>query len=219
MGYGMCIAAMNMFFYQSIARIPLGAAVAIEFVGPLGVAALGSRKPIHFLWVGLAAFGILLLSPLTGVELDELGILFALMAGLGWGMFIPLSRKVSNRVPENDGLAIGMSVAAISMLPFAIPVIPLATGDPLILLALVSLALLSTTIPFTLEFEALKKITARNYGILVSAEPAVAALLGAILLGERIGVPGIVAVACVVIAAIGITLGDSREAADLHNSG
>lgn len=211
--FGLCIAGMFFFFYQSIARIPLGAAVAFEFVGPLSVAALGSRRVSHFAWVALAALGIVLLSPLSGVNLDLLGILFALLAGTGWAFFIILARRIGNRVPGNDGLVIGMVIAAVTMIPLAVPVVPDLVSAPLILLTGIGVALLSTTIPLTLEFEALKRISARSYGVLVSAEPAVAALVGALLLGERIGVQGMIAVACVVIAAIGITVSDGRNPA------
>ena len=209
--YGLCITAMNLFFYQSIARIPLGAAVAIEFIGPLGVAALSSRRIGQFAWVALAALGIVLLSPLTGQNLDPLGVLYALLAGTGWALFIVLTGRVTKRIPGNDGLVVGMAVAALTMIPFAIPIIDELVLDPLILLAAIGVALLSTTIPFTLEFEALKRVSARTYGILVSLEPAVAALVGAWLLEERIGTQGIIAVACVVVAAVGITLSDKHN--------
>ncbi|MCP4767695.1 MAG: EamA family transporter [Gammaproteobacteria bacterium] len=216
LAYGLCIAAMNFFFYKAISLIPLGATVAIEFVGPLGVAALTSHKPVHFACVGLATLGIVLLSPLAGVGLDALGIIFALMAGAGWASFILLSRRVAKRVPGNDGLAIGMSVAAISMIPFAIPVVSDLVANPVLLLAGLGVALLSTTLPFTLEFEALKRLTTRAYGVIVGVEPVVATLIGALVLGERIGIQGMVAVACVVVAAIGITVTDAREQRKQH---
>lgn len=209
--FGLCVSAMNLFFYQSIARIPLGAAVAFEFIGPLGVAAFASRRPSHFAWVALAALGITLLSPLFGMDFDPLGIAFALLAGTGWAMFIILATRVAKQVEGNDGLAIGMMIAAITMLPFAAPVAAIVLLDPLVLLAAIGVALLSTTIPFTLEFEALKRVSARTYGILVSLEPAVAAIVGTWLLGERIGIQGIMAIACVVIAAIGITVTDTEN--------
>ena len=206
--FGLCIAAMNFFFYQAIARIPLGAAVALEFIGPLGVAVLASRRLIHFAWVSLAALGILLLSPFTGAELDSLGITFAFVAGAAWALFIILARRVGGRVSGNDGLAIGMIVAGISMIPFAMPVASHVISDPIILLGALGVALLSTTFPFTLEFEALKRISTRTYGVMVSVEPAVAAVVGTILLGERIGVQGMIAITCVVVAAIGIAVAD-----------
>lgn len=198
---------------QAIARIPLGAAVALEFIGPLSVAVYNSRKLSHLGWIALAAIGIALLSPLTGVDLDSLGIMFALLAGTAWATFIILATKIGKKVPGNDGLAIGMSIAALTMIPFIAPVTEILVSDLSVLMLGIAVALLSTTIPFTLEFQALKKLPARSYGILVSLEPAVAASIGALFLGERIGVQGVLAVACVVIAAIGITITDGRDKA------
>lgn len=209
--FGLCIAAMNLCFYLSIARIPLGAAVAIEFVGPLGVAAIKSKRPGHFAWVLLAGLGIVLLSPISGIQLDALGIIYALLAGAGWALFIVLAERVNRRTAGNDGLVIAMIVAAIAMMPFAVRVTSELFSDLNILLVVLVVALLSTTIPFSLEFEALKRLPARNYGILVSVEPAAAALIGVVLLGERIGLQGFVAVSCVVIAAIGISVSDKRS--------
>ncbi len=151
--FGLCIAAMNLFFYLAIARIPLGAAVAIEFVGPLGIAALKSKRKIHFAWVSLAALGIILLSPLSGVYLDSMGILYALLAGAGWALFIVLAERVGKHTSTNDGLMIGMIVAAIAMTPYAIPVTSDLFSDSMVLLAALGVALLSTTIPFSFEFE------------------------------------------------------------------
>jgi inner membrane transporter RhtA len=213
LAFGSCIAMMNLFFYKSIALIPLGTAVAFEFVGPLGVAALTSRRKSHFVWVALAAVGIILLSPLAGANLNTLGVAFALMAGCGWALFIILATRVGKQVPGNDGLLIGMAVAAIIMLPFAAPVSIILLSDPLILLACFGIALISTTLPFTLEFAALKRMPARNYGVLVSVEPAAAAVVGMVLLGESLGGQAMIAVACVVIAAIGINVcGDNEPA-------
>ncbi len=212
--FGLSIAAMNLFFYSAIERIPLGAAVAIEFAGPLGVAAFKSKQLIHFVWVTLAAFGIFLLSPvspLSGLELDSLGIFYALLSGVGWALFIVLAERVGDHTTTNDGLVIGMLIAASVMLPLAIPVTTTLLFEPMILLAALGIALLSTTIPISFEFEALKRMSARSYGILVSVEPAVAALIGAILLKERIGWQGIMAVTCVVVAAIGISITDRQK--------
>ena len=206
--FGFCVAAMNFFFYKAIARIPLGTAVAIEFIGPLGVAALTSRRLSHIVWVTLAAVGIVLLTPLSGGQLDNYGIIFALLAGTGWAFFIILAGRLGNRVSGNDGLVIGMIIAALTMIPFATPVINVLFSDPLVLLASLGVALLSTTIPFILEFEALKRVSARTYGILVSVEPAVAAMVGAVLLEELLEFQSILAIGCIVIAAIGITATD-----------
>ena len=216
--FGLSMAAMNLFFYQSIDRIPLGAAVAIEFAGPFSVAALASRRMSDFTWVALAALGIVLLSPLSGVDLDTLGVIFALLAGAMWAIFIILSSRVGKRIPGHDGLAIGMAIAAMAMIPFAAPVVTELVSSPLVLLSGLGVAVLSTTIPFSFEFEALKRLSTRTYGVLVSLEPAVAVVVGALLLGERIGFQGTIAVACVVIAAIGITVSDGRSPPSVSSS-
>ena len=212
-GFGLCIVGMNLFFYKALDRIPLGAAVAIEFIGPLGVAALNSKRFSHLIWVGLAAVGIFLLSPLSGVDLNTAGIIYALLAGCGWALFIILAGRIGDQADGNDGLVIGMLIAAIFMVPMAVPVMNKLVANPIVLLASVGVAVLSTAIPFTFEFEALKRMPARAYGILVSMEPAVAALVGAVLLGDRIGLQGIIAVCCFVVAAIGITATDNKTAA------
>lgn len=206
--FGLCIATMNLCFYQSIARIPLGTAVAIEFIGPLALAAFTSKRLVHFAWIGLASLGVLLLSPLSGVNLDLLGIVFALMAGTAWAVFIVLAGRIGKRIPGNEGLAIGMCVAAILMIPLAIPVSAELVMNPLVLLAGFSVALLSTTVPFTLEFEALKRLSSRSYGILISLEPGIATVVGVILLGEHIGLQAMAALVCIMIAAIGISVTD-----------
>lgn len=208
--FGICCAGMNLCFYLAIERIPLGAAVAFEFIGPLSVAAFNSKRFAQLCWVGLAAVGIALLSPFSGVALDPVGIGYALLAGVGWAFFILLAKQVSNNVPGNDGLAIGMSVAAVLMTPLAIPALP-ALVDPAIAAMALGVALLSTTIPFTFEFQALKRMPPRTYGVLVSLEPGVATLVGALMLGERLGVQGTIAVICVVIAAVGMTRSSAAE--------
>jgi len=186
-------------------------AVAFEFIGPLSVAAFNSRRISQFFWIAVAATGIILLSPISGAELDSLGVFFALLAGTGWATFIVLAGRVGEKVPGNDGLAIGMMVSAVIMLPFAIPVAGTLFSQPWILASALAVALLSTTLPFILEFEALRQLSKRAYGVLVSLEPAVAAVVGAVILSENIGARGVLAVSCVVAAAIGITLAEHRS--------
>ena len=209
--FGICMATMNFFFYMAIDRIPLGTAVAIEFIGPLGVAVYNSRRISHFAWITLAAIGIILLSPMSGIDLDSFGILFALLAGVGWALFIIFAAKLGERMTGNDGLTIGMFIAAIIMIPFATPIIPDLISNPNIILMSFGVALLSTTIPLTLEYRVLKRIQKRTYGVLVSIEPAVATLAGVVLLGEFLGLQGIIAITCIVVAAIGISLSDARN--------
>ena len=133
------------------------------------------------------------------------------MAGAAWALFIVLAGRVGKHLPGNDGLIVAMMIAALIIMPFFIPTTNVLVSDPKILAAGLSVALLSTTIPFLLEFKALKILSVRAYGVLVSLEPAVAALVGAILLSERIGWQGIIAISCVVCAAMGITLAEKRK--------
>ena len=127
-------------------------------------------------------------------------------AAIGWASFILLAGRVGKRISGNDGLAIAMLIAAITMLPFFLPIVPQLFSDPLLLLIGIGVAFLSTSLPFTLEFHALKRLPPRTYGILISLEPAFATLIGVILLGDAIGMQGMVAIGCIVVAAIGIAL-------------
>lgn len=204
--FGLVIATMIFFFYQAIARIPLGTAVTVEFVGPLGLAAITSRRLLDLVWVLLAALGIGLFSPMGGEPLDPLGLLFALLAGACWAGFVLVSPRVGRHVPGGQGLALAMAVAAIVLLPFAVPIGGEVLARPVVLSGAVLVALLSSTIPWRLEYESLKRLSPSAYGVLVSLEPAVATLVGAVLLRERIGARSMLAVMCVTIAAIGTTV-------------
>ena len=211
--YGAILGVMNLSFYGAIARIPLGIAVAIEFVGPLGLAAATSRRRLDFAWIGLAVLGIALLTPDIGTALDPLGVALAAAAGLCWAAFTLMNQRVGRALPGLSGLAIGTAIAAFVVLPVALATGGLAGLDPGLLAGAVAVAVFSTALPLTLEFEALRRMTARTYGILVTMEPAAAAIAGAILLGQAIGLGGIAAVACVTVAALGVTISDRREAA------
>jgi inner membrane transporter RhtA len=206
--FGVVLGLMNLSFYGAISRIPLGIAVAIEFVGPLGVAIATSRRPLDFAWIALAALGILLLTPNLGSTLDPLGVALALSAGACWAGFILLTRHVGKTLPGNSGLAIGMTVGALVTLPVMLGTGGLPAFEPWVLAASLAVALLSTALPLSLEFEALKRMPARTYGILVTLEPVVATGVGAVLLGQAIGIQGFVAVVCVTAAALGVTISD-----------
>jgi len=200
--FGLVIAVMNTAFYAALARLPLGIAVTLEFVGPLGVALAGSRRQRDLLWGGLAAVGIVLLAPLpTGqAALDPRGVALALLAGGGWAGYILLNVRVGRAFPGNAGLALAMAVAAFAVLPLGVGTGGAIRGQPHLLLAGVGVALLSTAIPFSLEHAALKRLPARVFGVLMSVEPAVGALIGVVMLGEAIGVRGLLAIVCVTIA-------------------
>jgi inner membrane transporter RhtA len=208
--FGLAIVCMNAFFYAAIARIPLGMAVTLEFVGPLGVSLASSRRLLDICWVALAACGILLLAPIGGVVIDPLGALLALLAGACWAAYILLNVRVGRSFPGGIGLALGMSVGALAFLPFGLPSVLAAWRNPTVWLVGIGIALFSTVLPFSFEVEALRRLPARVFGILMSLEPGVAALVGWLLLGENIGWRGLVAMVLIVLASGGVSLGDRR---------
>jgi inner membrane transporter RhtA len=203
---GIVIAMMNLLFYESLVRLPLGVAVTIEFLGPLAVALLGSRKLRDLVWIVLAFGGVLLLAPIGDLSgLDPIGILFACGAAAGWAAYILLTSRTSKLFTGTTGLALAMSAAALVMLPLGvISAGPALLSIPLLLKGVV-VAMLSTTIPFSLEFLALKRIPPRTFGILMAAEPAIAALAGLLLLSEQPPLRALVALVLVSAATIGVT--------------
>jgi inner membrane transporter RhtA len=213
--FGLVLAAMNFCFYSSIERIPLGIAVTFEFVGPLGVAVFGSRRPLDLLWVVLAAAGILLLSDLgAGGGLDRLGVALALFAGVLWAAYILLSARMGRAFPGGAGLAIAMVVATVPLAPVGI-----ADGGsellvPELLLAGVAVGLLGSAIPYALELEALRTMPVGVFGVLMSLEPAVAALAGFVVLDEGLVTRELVAIALVVAASAGAARGAPVAARD-----
>jgi inner membrane transporter RhtA len=205
--FGCVIGAMNMCFYGAIARIPLGIAVAIEFVGPLGVAAFTSRRPTEFVWIGLAGVGLVLLTPGIGTALDPIGVGFALAAGAGWASFVLISPRVGRAVGR-AGLALAMPVACLFILPFELAAGGLDRLDLGLLAGGLAVAILSTALPLSLEFEALRRMSARAYSVTVTLEPVVAALVGAIALGQTLPPVALLAIGCVTGAALGVTLAE-----------
>jgi inner membrane transporter RhtA len=204
--FGLALAAMNLAFYSALARIPLGVAVTLEFSGPLAVAVLGSRRLLDGLWVALAAGGIILLAPIGafgGLDLDPVGVGLALLAGLLWATYIILSQKTGAEFSGVTGLAIGMAVGAVALVPVGVFQGGVALLDSKVLVLGAGVALLSSAIPYSLEMEALRRIPAKVFGVLMSLEPAVAALVGLVALGEVLQPRAIVAVFLVTIAAIG----------------
>ena len=202
LGYGAVLACMNLAFYQAIQRIPLGAAVTIEFLGPLAVAAFGSRRWLDGLWALLAAAGVVLLTRADG-GLAWLGVVFALVAGLCWGGYILLSAALGSRTSDGRGLALAMAFGSVLALPFGVAEAGTALLHPLVLVSGLAVALLSSVVPYSLELEALRRIPPRVFGVLMSLEPAVAALAGLVLLGESLRPTQWIAVCCVVVASIG----------------
>jgi len=203
--FGLVLAAMNFSFYESIDRIPLGAAVTCEFVGPLGVAVFGSRRALDLLWVALAAGGILLLAAPGGSGLNAPGVILALVAGGLWAAYILLSARVGQVFPGGGGLALAMVVAAILTLPYGIIDGGSQLLDPAVLGTGLAIALLSSVIPYSLELEALRRMPAHIFGVLMSLEPAAAALAGLVVLSQVLGGNEWAGMALVIMASAGAT--------------
>lgn len=201
--FGFALAAMNLSFYFGLERVPLGIAVTLEFVGPLGVAIAGSRRARDLVWVALAAGGILLLSPGLGDDLDLLGAGLCLVAGGFWAAYIVLAERVGREFSGGDGLAIALVVATALLAPAGIAQ---GGGELLGLGVLASgfaVAMLSSAIPYSLELEALRHLPKGTFGVMMSLEPAAAALVGFVALGQDLAATELVAIALVVVASAG----------------
>jgi inner membrane transporter RhtA len=203
--FGVALGVMNWAIYSAIDRIPLGIAVTIEFAGPMAVAVFGSRRALDLLWVALAVVGILLLADPGGGSLNTGGVLFALLAAAMWAAYILLSVRTGRLFPGGSGLALAMVVGAVVIAPTGIA----QGGDNLLRLDLLAagaaVALASSVIPYSLELDALRLLPARVFGVLMSLEPAVAALAGLVVLGQDLGVREWGAIALVVVASAGAT--------------
>ncbi|GCE22579.1 threonine transporter RhtB [Dictyobacter kobayashii] len=210
--FGIAIACMNSAFYIAINRIPLGIAVTLEFVGPLGVALLQSRRLKDLIWAALAATGIILLAPLGTTNIDLLGVIFALIAGIFWGVYIIFNVQVGRAFVGGQGLALSMLVSACVIAPFGIITGGPAVFTPHILLIGLAVSALSTIIPFSLEMEALRRLPSRVFGIFMSIEPVLAAMIGFIFLRELITVRDIIAMFLIITASIATSL----EAKSVH---
>jgi inner membrane transporter RhtA len=200
--FGATLAGMNLSFYEALDRIPLGIAVTLEFVGPLGVAIAASRRRADLLWVALAAGGILLLSPVPGGSLSLAGVGLALLAGAFWAAYILLSARIGRTMPGGGGLALAMVVGTVLLLPAGAAHFG-ELGDAGVLGAGLAIAVLSSAIPYSLELEALRRLARGTFGVLMSLEPAVAAAVGFLILGEDLAVRELVAIALVVVASAG----------------
>ena len=202
-GFGATLAAMNFFFYAALDRIPLGIAVTFEFVGPLGVAIAGSRRRLDLLWVAMAAVGIVLLAGPTGSSPDGLGVALALAAGGCGGAYILLSARVGRAYPGGRGLALAMVVAAGLMVAPGVAAGGEELLDPELAAIGLGVALLSSVIPYSFELEALRSIPTGAFGVLMSLEPAVAATIGLIALGQDLAAAEVAGIALVVCASAG----------------
>jgi inner membrane transporter RhtA len=201
--FGVALGLMNWSIYEAMDRIPLGVAVTIEFAGPLLVAVIGSRRPLDGVWIVLAAAGILLLADPGGGSTDAAGVAFALAAAGCWVAYIYLSKRTGAAFPGGSGLAIAMAVGALVVLPAGVIQGGSGLAEPGVLGAAFVVALASSVLPYSLELEALRRLPEAVFGVLMSLEPAVAALAGFVVLGQDLGAREIAAIAMVVAASAG----------------
>lgn len=207
--YGASLGLMNFSFYFALKRIPLGIAVALEFIGPLSVAVFSSKKRVDFLWIILAASGIFLLLPktsLTEAPLDPLGIGLALLAGAFWALYIIFGKRAGSDLQGNIASSMGMLVAALIVLPAGL----IIDGPKLLNLsalpAILIVAVFGSALPYSLEMVALKRMPARTFGVLMSLEPALAALMGFLFLSETLTLTQWFAIGCVIVSSFGSTM-------------
>jgi len=209
--FGLCLAVMNWSFYQSFQRIPIGLAVTIEFIGPLSVAVIGSRRARDLVWVGLAGLGVVLLGLEPG-RLNAAGVAFALLAGAAWAAYIYIAGATGRRWADFDGLAMASVIAAGLLTPLALVQHGSQLGQVDIVLLGAVVGVMSSVIPYACEMVALRSLRPSTFGVLMSLEPAAAALAGFVVVGEVLEPPQVVAIACVVAASIGATRSGSMLA-------
>ncbi|MFF2779684.1 DMT family transporter [Streptomyces sp. NPDC058052] len=211
--FGTAMAGMNMLFYQSVDRIPLGAAVTLEVLGPLILSVVASRRLVNLLWAGLALGGVALLGGGGFDRLDPLGAGFALAAGAMWAAYIVFSARTGRRFPQADGLALAMAFGAVLSLPFGIA----EAGDALLVPTTIAMglgiALLSSVLPYTLELLALRRLPAPTFAVLMSLEPAIAAAAGLLVLHQALALTDGLAIALVIAASIGAVRTQTAAAA------
>ena len=211
--FGATLAGMNLCFYEAIDRIPLGIAVTIEFLGPLGVAVALSRRRLDLAWVALAAIGVALFADRgEGEGLDPVGVGFILGAAAFWAAYILMSARTGRVFPGGTGLTLAMAVGAVLLIPIGVADGGSALLEPELLAAAVGVALLASAFPYALEMEALRRLPTGVFGILLSIEPAVAALAGFVVLDQGLGVRDLVAIGLVVAASAGASLAAPPEA-------
>jgi inner membrane transporter RhtA len=208
---GIAIAMMNAPFYLAIARIPLGVASAIQFIGPLVVGIATSRRPRDFVWLAMAAGGVAILSRDIGTTLDPIGVLYALLAAAGWAGFILASKWVGRTAQGGSGLTLSLAASAVFAAPFYAAESSFGVIGWAALGGALAVAILSTALPLSLEFAALKRLPARAYSVLVTLEPATAAIVGLLLLGQPLDLTISAAILLISMASLGVTLFDRKS--------
>jgi inner membrane transporter RhtA len=211
--FGLVLAAMTLSFYNAAHRIPLGIAVSLEFVGPLAVAVGGSRRPVDLVWVALAVGGIVALTHGGGEPVSGLGVFFALLAGSLWGCYILLSARVGRAFERGAGLTVALCVASLVSLPVGVADAGANLLEPRSLALGAAVGILSSAIPFSFEMEALRRMPASLFGVLMSLEPGMAALAGFLILGQQLSARAVIAL--VVAASVGASIRSRRAPTDI----
>ena len=217
--YGAVLGCMNLVFYMALRTLPIGIAVAIEFLGPLSLSLALSRRPIHFVAIGLAALGVGLLLPIwnQGRGLDPVGVGFALAAGVCWALYILFGKRTAH-LPGGQSVALGMAVAAVVTVPFGLHSAGAGFFKPELIVGGLIVAVLSSAIPYSLEMVAMRRIPARNFGVLLSLEPAIGGLSAMLVLGEMLTVAQWVAI-MLVVSASALSVGfDAKGKATAENA-
>jgi inner membrane transporter RhtA len=205
--FGLCMAGMNIVFYLALRSVPLGVCVTVEFLGPLTVALVQTRRWRDVLWVCLAAAGVAMLGLRGGGDLPIGGLALALVAGAFWALYILASARVGQTVPGTEGLAMALVIAAVIALPFGAAGVAGVLDQPRILLIGCGVALFSSIIPYICELAALRRMPTRVFGVLMSLEPGAAAVAGLIVLDQALAAREIAALVLVSVASVGVTLG------------
>lgn len=213
--YGIVLGLMNLSFYMSLRTIPLGLAIAIEFSGPLVLALMHARRLIHYVWIACAVAGLGMLLPIWSGDhaLDPVGVAFAAAAGVFWALYIVFGKRLSH-MHAGQSVALGMSTAALVILPFGVAGAGAGLLSPAVLLIGLGVALASSALPYSLEMIALRRIPKRTFGVLLSAEPAIGAVAGLALLHEQLSSLQWLAIACIVAASVGAILTTGRDETD-----
>lgn len=203
--FGVAMAGMNLAFYAALQHVPLGVAVTISFAGPLVISLAATRRLRDAAWAVLAGAGVVLLAGVGDSAIDRVGLLLCAVCALCWGAYIPLGKAVTDRAPGGRGLSLGMAVGALAVLPLGAATSGAQMLDTWTLVLGFGVALLSSVLPYSAELAALRRMPARVFAVLLSLEPAVAALVGVVVLHELLAWPQIVGIACVVGASVGAT--------------
>ncbi|MBT2505375.1 EamA family transporter [Streptomyces sp. ISL-98] len=209
--FGLAMAGMNGLFYQSLDRLPLGVAVTLEVLGPLALSVFASRRAMSVVWAALALGGVALLSGGGFDRLDPVGAAYALGAGGCWAAYILFSARTGRRFPQADGLALAMAVAAVLSLPLGLAESGTKLFEPMTLALGAAVALLSSVLPYTLELLALRRLPAATFAVLMSLEPAIAAVAGFLVLSQALSTTDALAIALVIGASMGAVRSQSRQ--------